>query len=203
MEKQEPKHDVKEHHLTPVDSTIEETQTTRIDRSGMATYYDSQGNLLRQHQLTIPSFGKMVAEIKKDPSAAFGAVGVPSAERLKKLITDATATGAVVKDLGNGVTSIRIAHAAPVSTAAARTAAKADYHSVDVINTKLNLVLGSTLYDANEEVVSKVYYAYNFENGKAKPKATYGEIWNTDAKGNRVKSISNTYFYQFSATVNN
>ncbi len=203
MEKQQPKNDVKEHHLTPIDSTIRETQTTQIDRAGNATYYDNTGSLIRQHKLTIPSFNTLVSEIKRDPTAAFGAVGVPSTERLKQVLANAAAVGAVVQDLGNGVTSIRIPHASPVSNAAARTSGSGDYHSVDIINTQLNLVLGSTLYDANEEVVSKVYYAYTFENGKAKPKASYAEIWNTDKKANKVKSISNTYFYQFSATVNN
>jgi hypothetical protein len=204
MEKQQPKNDVKEHHLTPVDTTIRETQTTRIDRAGNATYYDNTGSLIRQHKLTIPSFNTLANEIKRDPSAAFGAVGVPSAERLKQLLSTATASGAIIQDLGNGKTSIRTTHTTPTATnAAAKTTGSGNYHSVDIIDTRLNLVLGSTLYDANEEVVSKAYYAYTFENQKARPKAIYSEIWNTDKNGNKVKSISNTYFYQFSATVNN
>lgn len=204
MEKQEPKHDVAEHHLTPVDSTIKETQTTKIDRSGMASYYDNKGSLIRQNSLKIPSFSALVNEIKKDPNAAFGVVGLPSAERLKKLLTSSLANGGSVQDLGNGLTSIRTPHeAASQFNVAAKTSGAASYHSVDIIDTNLNLVVGSTLYDAKEEVVSKTYYAYTFEENVAKPNAVYGEIWNTDKNGNKVKSVSNTYFYQFSATVNN
>jgi hypothetical protein len=83
-----------------------------------------------------------------------------------------------------------------------RTATEGDYTSVDIIDTNLNLVIGSTLTDAKGETLSKAFYSYTFKDDKAMPEAIYQEIWTTEADGRKVKSVSNTYFYQLSATVN-
>lgn len=200
IEKLEPKHNVKQEHLTPPDPSPQ-MQTTRIDRSGMGYFYDKEGNLLNQHTVPVQSFKQVVDEVKSDPKAAYGVVGAPSATRLKKLLETATRNGGTVQDMGNGLTSVRMYHGA-ASTGAVRTTGSGPY-SVDMIDTNLNLLIGSTLYDEKDETLSKAYYSYTFEGDKAIPQAVYQELWNTEADGRKVKSITNTYYYQFSSTVNN
>ncbi len=199
--KQEPKHDVAQHHLTPPDPSPQ-TYTTRIDRAGMGYFYDKNGTFLRQHPVPLPSYKAIADAIIADPKASFGAVGIPSTARLQKYLKQATNAGAIVQDLGNGLTSVRVTNTT-ASNAAAKTASADQTTSVDIIDTNLNLIMGSTLYDSNQEVLSKAFYSYKFDNDKASPEAIYQEVWNTDASGKKVKTISNTYFYQFSATVNN
>jgi hypothetical protein len=202
IEKVEPKHDVKEHHLTPPDPSPQ-THLTRIDRSGLASFFDAGGKLLRTHQVPVQSFKQVVDEVKTNPAAAFGAVGIPSAERLKKMLANATKNGATVQDLGKGLTSIRTKQGPQtVANPSVRAATEGDYTSVDIIDTRLNLAIGSTLYNAKGETVSKAFYSYTFKDKQATPQAVYQEIWNTEADGRKVKSTSNTYFYQLSSTVN-
>ncbi|MFN6090431.1 MAG: hypothetical protein ACK47E_16935 [Cyclobacteriaceae bacterium] len=202
IEKQEPKHDVKEHHLTPPDPSPQ-TKTTRIDRTGHGFFFGADGKLLRQHQIPVQSFKHIVEEVNANPNAVFGALGIPSAERLQKLVAKAIKNGATVQDLGNGLTSIRTKQGPQaLANPSVRTANEGDYTPVDIIDTTLNLVIGSTLTDVKGETVSKSFYSNTFKDNQAFPQAIYQEVWNTEADGRKVKSTSNTYFYQLSYTIN-
>lgn len=200
IEKAAPKQQVEESHLTAPDPSPQ-TKITRIDRAGLASFYDANGKLLRQHAVPVQLFTEVVNEVKANPSAAFGAVGIPSAGRLKKMLADATASGAIVQDLGNGKISIRTKQGPAASGAVARSSTEGNYSAVDILDTRLNLVLGSTLYDAKGETVSKAFYKYTFKNGQAIPEAVFQEVWTSEPDGKKVKATSHTYFYQISATV--
>jgi hypothetical protein len=107
-----------------------------------------------------------------------------------------------VQDLGNGTIGIRTKQGPKASIpAGARISGQGDYTAVDILDTRLNLVLGSTLYDAKGETVSKTFYKYAFKSGQATPEAIYQEVWTTEADGKKLKATSNTYFYQISSTV--
>ena len=179
IEKLEPRHDVKEHHLTPPDPSPQ-TQTTHIDKAGLGSFFDAKGKLLRQHQIPVQSFKQVVDEVKANPNAVFGAVGIPFADRLQKLLAKAIKNGATVQDLGNGLTSIRTKQGPQtLANPSVRTATEGDYTSVDIIDANLNLVIGSTLTNVKGETVSKSFYSYTFKDNRATPQAVYQEIWST------------------------
>ncbi|QMW01476.1 hypothetical protein [Spirosoma foliorum] len=204
MTKLTPKHDVKINDLTPV-NPMPQTRTTQVDRSGMGFFYGDDGKLLHKHAVPTKSFGDLVAQVKKNPEAIYSALGVKPKQRIDEIIANAKANGAIVTDLGNNNISVRqsVVEAQMPSSNRARVPSS-NYKSVDIINTNLNVVVGSALYDENEKLVSQVYYRYKInEERKLVPEAMYMKTWTTLEKtGKTVITISNTYFDNVSETIN-
>ena len=204
MTKLNPKHDVKINDLTPA-NPMPQTRTTHVDRSGMGFFYGDDGKLLYKHPVPTNSFADLITRVKKNPQAVYGAMGIKSKQQIDEVINNAKANGAIVTDLGSNNISVRQLVAAPSAQMSSKArAASSNYKSVDIINTNLNVVVGSTLYDENEKLVNQVYYRYKAdENGKLLPEAIYMKTWTTYEKtGKTTVSISKTYFDNVSETIN-
>jgi hypothetical protein len=178
-----------------------QTKITRINRNGMGYFYDNKGNLLDQHEIPMQSFLEIVSQIKSDPSAVYSILGVKSGEKIGQMIDEAKRKGAVVQDLGNDNISIR--YTLSQSSPNARIVGKENYKIVDIVNKKFNILIGSKMYDNKDNNVSETFYSYKLEaDNKLSPKAIYSANYNEDAKGKKVKNITNTYFESVSGKIN-
>ena len=202
MEKLKPKHDLSVQHQTPP-SDQPEVKFTRIDRAGMGSFYDSKDVFLFKHQVQIPSFTEIVANIKENPHAIFSILGVKTAENVKLLLAKAKAKGNIVQDLGNGMVSMRSGNGKAAGNV--RQSGEANnYTTVDIYNINLGISIGSTLYDNQQNIVCQTFYSYT-QNADQRlvPQAIYMQSWDKDpVTGEKRKTETNTYFENVTATIN-
>ena len=203
MEKLKPKHDLSVEHETPPNDQPQ-TKITLIDRSGLGSFYDAKGSLLFTNQVPITSMGEVVDNLKANPHAYFAALGVSTAENIKFLLASAKAKGHIITDLGNDMVSIRSDSGKGVPQAA-RTNNEADFTTVNIFNTSLGILMGSTMYDEQGQVVVTTFYSYKQNSSdQLVPEAIFMESWdNHPLTGERVKSESHIWFENVTATINN
>jgi hypothetical protein len=208
MVKQDPKIDTKPRDLTPPDRTPQ-TRTTRIDRSGMGYFYGDDGTLLHSDAVPTPSFADLAKRVRQDPSAVFTLMGVKDKAAIDKLLADARQNGAIVEDLGNGNVSVQKTVTVGGGSSASSVAKGArttgiNYKSVDVVNTSLNIVTGSRLYDDKERLVSESFFRYKDSGGgKLVPDAIFQKTWTISEKtGETIVMVSNTYFDKITTKTN-
>ncbi len=159
MEKLRPKHDLSVQHETPPNDQPE-VKVTRIDRTGMGSFYDSNDGLLFKHQVPVPSFKDVVANIKENPNAIFAAFGIKTVKQIELYIAQAKAKGHIIQDLGNGLISVRSGNNKNTTSNARSSSVSEEYTSVDIFNLKLGILMGSTLYDLQENILSQTFYRY-------------------------------------------
>jgi hypothetical protein len=167
IRKLDPKHNTKVLDLTPP-NPMPQTRTTRIDRSGMGYFYGDDGKLLHKHQVPVQLFSDLVKQVRKNPDAVYGALGVKTKQQIDEVVANAKVNGAVVKVLNSKSISVStsVNNQPSIAIDNARVVAS-DYKAVDIINTDLNIVMGSSLYNKNEDLVSQVHYRYKV-NGEKK-----------------------------------
>lgn len=199
MEKLKPKHDLSVRHETPP-SDHPEVKVTLIDRSGMGSFYDAKNLLLFKHKVPIPDYSEVVAKVKKNPNMLFLAMGVSTANDLTSLLSAARERGDIVSDLGNGMVSVRSGQ----GSSSARLQSEADFVKVDIFNTGLGILMGSTMYDQQEKVVCQAFYSYQLVGSdRLVPQAIFMQSWDTDpVTGDERKTETNTYFDNVTATIN-
>jgi hypothetical protein len=201
MEKLEPKHDVKIVDKTPA-NTMPQTKITRIDRTGKASFFDANHKLLHQDDMKMPSLVDFVAKVKKNPNAVYDLAGVKSVDNAQRIIQEAKNSGAVVKTLNDGLISIRTVTSKNNANAKVGTA-NDKYVSEAVYNPNLNILTSTTLYNKDNELLSRTVYTYKLnEKQELVPDANYSEMWDKDATGKTQKTVSNIYFNSLSATIN-
>ncbi len=158
---------------------------------GMAYFYDSQDNLLYQHPMEEDySMRDQIAVLtgKYDWKA------------------EALAVGGKVEELEEGRLLIR----KPVFNTtqqeegpALRTAA--GRYTEDVVIPELNLLLGSSLFEANGELVSRMVNKYNYQEDKGQwqPEMMYYEEHGTnEVTGSQYVSKTTYYYNNYSLQIN-
>ncbi|NID13423.1 hypothetical protein [Fibrivirga algicola] len=193
MEKLTPKRNTLMKDLTPP-NPMPQTQKTRVLRDGTGYFYDGQGKLLHTNPVPIQSFMPVLSRMKKDPTAANAVIGVKSTQEVMALVATAKQQGSIVQYLGNNVMSVR-----STVRSANRNARGgfANYAQVDILNTKLGIVLGSSLYNEANELVCQTFYRYKLNDDKNKliPQVIHTKQWDTNSRTNlRVETINNTQF---------
>lgn len=203
MEKRKPKHDLSVKHETPPND-LREVSVTTIDQSGMGSFYDSKDALLFKHQVPISSFKNVVANIKENPNVIFAVMGVKTAENATLMLAHAKAKGYIINDLGNNLVSVRSGNGKDAANLARKNGEADNFTTVDIFNTALGILIGSTMYDEQENIVSQSFYKYvlNSEN-QLVPEAIFTQSWDKDpVTGNERKVDTNIYFENVTATIN-
>lgn len=201
MEKLTPKH-----NTTIVDQTppnpMPQTQKTRVLRDGTGYFYGRDGKLLHTDPVPTQSFLPIIGQFERDPTAINSVLGAKSKEQVEQMISRAKFSGGTVQDLGNGNISIRNAVASHAGQNARGEASK--YKQVDVVNPGLGVVLGSSLYDEADGLVSQTFYRYKQNaDKKLMPEAIYMKAWAKDPKtGKVVETVTTTEFDNLIAKVN-
>lgn len=193
METLAPKQNTLMRDLTPPDPSPQ-TKKTHILRDGMGYFYDAGGKLLHKDPVPVQSFTPMLVQIKQDRTAANAIIGVKSEQEVTAMIANAKAQGGIVQDLGNGNISIR--NMVLTMNRNAR-GGIADMKQVDIVNGRLGIVVGSSLYDGGDQLVCQTFYKYKKENNKNKliPETIYSKSWHVNPRTNqRVETITNTEF---------
>jgi hypothetical protein len=170
----------------------------------MGYFYDSQNKLLYTHQVPVPSFAETVQNIKRNPGAIYAAMGMKTSEQVELFIANARAKGSILKDLGSGLVSVRTAIGQVSAINARQKDTSEELASVDIFNTEMGVLMGSTLYDMQENIVSQTFYKYKLNDDNVLvPEAIHSESWEEDpVTGEKAKVENDTYFENISATVN-
>lgn len=202
LEKLTPKNDLSVQHETPPNNQ-QQVKVTMIDQTGMGSFYDSKGVLLYTHEVPVPSFIDVVANIKENPNMIFTAMGVKTVENVKLILANAEANGHIIQDLGNGMVSVRTENGIGNSSAQLRGEAD-NFTTVDIFNTSLGIMIGSTMYDELENIVCQAFYRYGFNiYDQLVPEAIYMQSWDKDPITGEIKKVeTNTYFENVTATIN-
>ncbi len=203
MEKQKPIHDLTVHHQTPPNNRPK-VLTTSIDRTGMGSFYDHNDSLLFKHKVPVSSFIEVVTNVKENPNVIFSVMGVKTADNVKLLLANAKAKGSIVSELGSNLVSVRSGNGKNAVANARQTNESDSLTTVDIFNTSLGILIGSTLYDQQEEIVCQAFYKYrlNMDN-RLVPETIYMQSWDKDpVTGAKRKVETNIYFENVVATVN-
>ncbi len=203
METVLPSHDLSVQHLTPAGKEPK-AKFTRIDRKGMGSFYDENEVLLYTHQVPVPSFADVVANLKENPNAIFAAMGIDTKANLNQILANAKAKGYTIQDLGNGMISVRMANSGIRATATRQSGSTDSNTIVNIFNTSLGIMIGSTLYNEQEEIISQAFYSYEL-NGQERlvPKAFYMQNWDIDpVTREKTKTETHTFFENVSVTLN-
>jgi hypothetical protein len=202
IEKAKPTIDLSIKHETPQGKEAKAVVTV-IDRSGQARFYDKDNTLLFQHKMDIPTYKDVVAGIKEGYSPVFAVMGMPAAQRMETLLTQAKNNGAIIQHLDGGIVSVRTEAGKVIPGASARNSQTLPLTMVQLFSEKSGLLVGATLYDG-QTVVNQVFYSFAFNNQKQLvPYRIHSETWdNHPGSGERVKTESQIHFSNVLVTLN-
>jgi len=169
---------------------------TRIT-SNTAFFYDKEGKLLSQYKMP-EQYLKDITSKLKNPEANLVTInmmqnGVLNVEALS---AEAQKQGAIVSKLPDNLITIRYTtkKANYAGTTYFRENDNDDIITVNMYNSKSNLLMGSRVYDKKETLLMQSYCKYKKLNGKIDLDMVYVEKFSTDTNGRKVKAISNIYF---------
>jgi hypothetical protein len=140
------------------------TVLTRIERSGLARFFDKDKNELHQFKLPIPDMKNFVTILKSDTSdAGRSLVGnsILSAKggvNVQQILENAARNGAIVKNVSPNILSITIRAAISNGNVQTRTEQKI---IESVIDTSQKVMLGSTVKTEQGQVLTQTYMKYN------------------------------------------
>ena len=148
---------------TPLDTRLK-TVLTRIDRSGLARFFDKNNTEKHKYQMTIPSMSNFVAEIKGDTSAANKSLvgnnilSTRGGLSMGQVLENAARSGATVTSLSKNVLSITSNSSMLNGNAQPR-----DNRKIveSVVDTAQRIVLASTVKDLQGKVISTIAMKYN------------------------------------------
>ncbi len=147
-------------HQTPPDKSDKIVKT--IISNNMANFYGSNGKLIASENIPMPNHIDMVNKIKEigenfsinDINNMIATMqGQAFVDNLADFIANASQYGVTVLAQGNNFVTLQM----PLSNIDARM--KQD--AVLLINTQLNKLVGSRIYDENNEIIQSVFYGYN------------------------------------------
>ena len=148
---------------TPPDTRLK-TVLTRIDRSGLARFFDKNNTEKHNYQMTIPSMKNFADEIRGDTSTAGKSLvgnhilSARGGVDVAQVLENATRNGATVTSISKNVLSITSSSRASNGNAQAREERKI---VESVIDTAQRIVLASTLKTEQGQVISTVVMKYN------------------------------------------
>jgi hypothetical protein len=173
------------------------TVLTRINRSGMASFFDKDNNQKHQYQMTIPSMKDFVAMIAGDTSSANklqvinGLLNVRGHVNMDVVLEAARRNGAEVKSISKDVIAIT------TSGSAMGSIILRDNNKIveNVIDTTQRILLGSTVKNQQGQVVSNVYMKYNTATAQPTLEQMEQRVYDlTSPADRRVVNISTTVF---------
>jgi hypothetical protein len=174
------------------------TVLTRIDRSGMASFFDKDNHQKHQYHMTMPSMKDFVAMIAGDTSAGNklkvinGVLNARGHVNMDVVLEAARRNGGDVKTLSNGIIVVTTGGGSAINKAVLRN----DEKIVEsVIDTTQRILLGSTVKNQQGQVVSNVYLKYNTTTAQPTLEMMEQRVYNLNSPANRrVVNVSNTLF---------
>jgi hypothetical protein len=173
------------------------TVLTRIDRSGMASFYDKDNRQKHQYQMTMPSMKNFVAMIAGDTSSANKMQVINSVLNarghvdINVVLEAAQRNGAEVKSISKNVISVTMGGKA-LNSINTRDNTKI---VENVIDTTQRILLGTTVKNQQGQVVSNVYMKYDMTTPQPTLEMMEQRVYNLNSPANRrVVTISNTAF---------
>jgi hypothetical protein len=179
----------------PADNSAK-TVVTRI-ANGTAYFYDKAKKLIRTHEMEAPSFSDLLNTIRggDNPAARVAArVAGGGDVDVNERIAQAKQKGHQVTDLGNGMVAIRakIDRNTKDSKFDGR---EEKFTSVDILDTKAKVVIGTTLYDQKENVVSRLIFKHKYEAGVAPQiEMSQHETFGKDERGKAFTTVTTSYY---------
>ena len=171
------------------------TELTRIS-GNVAYFYDKNGALLNQY--TMPSnFMNSITERLRSPQANLITIALMQNGEInvEKLLTEAQKQGATITKLSNGIITIRYeTGSSSGNTVPSKTSAGTNLITVNMYDSRSNLLMGSRVYDQKQTLLMQSYCKYKKANGKIDLEMIYSEDFSVNAEGKKVKTISNIYF---------
>ncbi|MES2732087.1 MAG: hypothetical protein V4714_10075 [Bacteroidota bacterium] len=174
---------------------------TRI-MGNTAYFYDKNDQLLAQQPIS-PDFLRNITQQLHQPNASLASIALmqKGALNVEDLAIQAQNEGAIVTRQPNNLVTIRYKNSNPspivtTPTPAARTDAGADFTTVNMYNSKGNILIGSRVYDDKQTLLLQAFCKY--KKGKSKGSLDldmlYMETFSVNSQGRNVKMISNVYF---------
>jgi hypothetical protein len=153
--------------------------------------------------MDIPSYKDVVAGIKEGYSPVFAVMGMPAAQRMETLLTQARKDGAIIQHLADGIVSVRTEAGKGMPGPAARNSQTLPLSMVQLFSEKSGLLVGATLYDG-QTVANQVFYSFSYnEQKQLVPYRIHSETWETHpVSGERVKTESQVHFSNVVVTLN-
>jgi hypothetical protein len=173
------------------------TVLTRIDRSGLASFFDKDNNQKHQYQMTIPSMKDFVAMIAGDTSSTNksqvinGVLNARGHVNMDVVLEAARRNGAEIKSISKGVIAITTGGSALGSIILR------DDHKIieNVIDTTQRILLGSTVKNQQGPVVSNVYMKYNTATAQPTLEQMEQRVYDlTSPADRRIVNMSTTIF---------
>jgi hypothetical protein len=173
------------------------TVLTRIDRSGMASFFDKDNHQKHQYQMTIAGMKDLVALIAGDTSSANksqlinGVLNARGHVNMNVVLEAARRNGADVKTISKDVVAVTTGGSALGSII------QRDDHKIveNVIDTSQRILLGSTVKNQQGQVISNVFMKYNTTNAQPTLDMMEQRVYDLTSPANRrVVTISSTTF---------
>ena len=188
---------------TPPDTRLK-TVLTRIDRSGLARFFDKNNKEKHKYQMTIPSMKDFAAELRGDSSAANKSLvgnNILSSRGgvdVGKVLENAMRNGAIVKSISKNVLSITSSNPMPGGNVQTRS----DHKIVEsVVDTAQRIVLASTVKTEQGEVVSSSVMKYNYNTPSPTLELMEQRTYDPNSPANRRKvNITSTTFSNMQVT---
>ena len=173
------------------------TARTRIS-NGVAYFYDKDQKLLRTHQMQLPNFQDLLNSIKGtlDPVSVVSARIANGGGEIdvKEKIEQAIRKGHQITELGKGLLAIR----AKIDRNGKGTqfdGKEQQFTSVDILDTNAKVIVGTSMYDQNEILVSRMIYKHKYEKDKMpQVEMSHYELFGKDSKGVSFNTITTSYY---------
>ena len=149
---------------TPPDTRLK-TVLTRIERSGLARFFDKNNKEKHNYQMTIPSMKDFASMLKGDSSAANKSLvgnnllSSRGGVDVGQVLENAMRNGATVKSISKNVLSITSGSSLSSGSVQSR-----DEHKIveSVVDTAQRIVLASTIKTDQGQVISTAIMKYNY-----------------------------------------
>jgi hypothetical protein len=189
---------------TPPDMRLK-TVLTRIDRAGLARFFDKNNTEKHKYQMTIPSMKRFADELRGDSSDANKSLignNILSSRggvNVGQVLEDAMRNGAIVKSISKNVLSITLNGA--MSGGSVQT--RGDQKTVEsVVDTARRVILASTVKDDQGQVVSQVFMKYNSNTTNPNLEMMEQRTYDPTSPANRRKmNITTTTFSNMQVTI--
>ncbi|TAF93566.1 MAG: hypothetical protein EAZ32_18200 [Cytophagia bacterium] len=173
------------------------TALTRI-KNGMAYFYGKDQKLLRTHQMQMPNFQDLLNGIKGtlNPASVVSARIANGGEEIdvKEKIEQATRKGHQITELGKGLLAIR-ARIDRNGKGTQFNGKEQQFTSVDILDTNAKVILGTSMYDQNENLVSRMIYKHKYEKENVpQVEMSHYELFGKDSKGVSFTTTTTSYY---------
>ena len=145
-----------------------------------------------------PSFGDLLNTLRDsaDNPAARAAARVAGGGEVdvNERVEQAKQKGHKVTDLGNGMLAIR-AKVDRTTKDSKFDGREEKFTSVDILDTKTKVIIGTTLYDQKDNVVSRLIFKHKIEAGLApQVEMSQHETFGKDERGKAFTTVTTSYY---------